>query len=37
MEAGTQAIAQRRAELGLDGLGPDDVSVYLVDHFVENP
>lgn len=36
MEAGTQAIAQRRAELGIDGLGPDEVSVYEVDHFVEN-
>jgi hypothetical protein len=37
MEAGTQAIAQRRAELGIDGLGPDEVAVYVVDHFVENP
>lgn len=36
MEAGTQAIAQRRAELGIDGLGPDQISVYKVDHFVEN-
>ena len=36
MDAGTQAIARRRAELGVDGLGPDEVSVYVVDHFVEN-
>ena len=36
MEAGTQAIAQRRAERGIDGLGPDEVSVYVVDHFVDN-
>ena len=36
MEAGTRAIARRRAELGIDGLGPDEVSVYVVDHFVKN-
>lgn len=36
MEAGTQAIAERRAELGIAGLGPDEVSVYEVDHYVEN-
>ena len=36
MEAGTQAIARRRAKLGIDGLGPDEVFVYVVDHFVEN-
>lgn len=36
MEAGTRAIANRRVELGIAGLGPDEVSVYEVDHFVEN-
>ena len=36
LEASTRAIAQRRAELGIDALGPDEVSVYVVDHFVDN-
>ena len=36
LEAGERAIAQRRAELGIDSLGPDEVAVYAVDHFVDN-
>jgi len=36
LKAGERAIAQRRAELGIDSLGPDEFSVYVVDHFVDN-
>ncbi len=36
MEVGTQAIARRRLELGIDSRGPDEVAFYVVDHYVEN-
>jgi hypothetical protein len=36
MQSGQDAIAQRRVELGKESLGPDEVEVYWVDHYVEN-
>lgn len=36
MQAGQQAIARRRLELGIESQGPDEIEVYRVDHYVEN-
>lgn len=35
-EAAERAINERRLELGIEGQGPDEVTFYKVDHFVEN-
>ena len=35
-EAAETTINERRVELGIEGKGPDEVTFYNVDHFVEN-